>query len=125
MGADCKKVSQIHQDEVESNNDESHESSELIEQRRARARDDKFCFHCGIVLNEFNRCSGGVCYHCLKNNNHATEILAHAGQIFQALETSYRVQHFVSGIDQLRDIYFHTQIVQPHLDREKALNAIE
>jgi hypothetical protein len=52
-------------------------------------------------------------------------VLAHAGPVAHALETSYRVQDLVSGLDELRDLYFHSKIVQPHLDREKKLEEMD
>ena len=56
--------------------------------------------------------------HCLQVNSSKTEILAHAGPVAHALETSYRVEDFVKGIDELRDLYFHSQIVSKHFQRE-------
>lgn len=120
MGAaNCKKNNTVAPDEIESNNTVITESNE----KQQRYRDKLNCFHCNTLLNQFNKCSGGVCYHCLQVNSSKTEILAHAGPVAHALETSYRVEDFVKGIDELRDLYFHSQIVSKHFQREAEKDA--
>jgi len=105
--------------------DEVSHSSDNNEVALPRQRDEIRCFHCAVLLNDFNRCSGSTCIHCLKMNSSAVDVLAHAGPVAHALEQSYRVRGLVSGLDELRDLYFHSKIVQPHLDREKKLEEME
>jgi hypothetical protein len=78
------------------------------------------CLYCKEPLNDFNRTSNSTCIDCRERAKSKRPNVACA--VERAVLSAARISSLTSGLDALRDDYFHAKVLNPHINKEQALN---